>query len=631
LSVTDPGGDGGPRRRAGRKPRTRDDLRHAGASSEVVELIGALNDLLRDEFGDWATYQLFVAAVCADPPRDMSAAVGLTVRRLSDQMSARRRHGPAWPYVALIVLIVCPVPQQEQELAAMAGLWSACHGGKRPPGYLGEIQPSCTTSNPSLIQQPKDPDEVDDPATKVALLRRYLADVHEQSRDRQTELEQTQRVRDDERARRQQVAEELARLQSRFALLAAYTTTLATDSDNEQILATMVRPAVASSRSSVQVRTRLDRSASPQARAIAVYLGVCAEFAGLSSRQIARESGMITEQVERILSAVTIPGRRYLPRLAESCRADLGHLTELVDHARHTRTEDIDWLTLIASLPDLNVPFPVPREQTSQIVANTGENTTDSGGLTKPGQALPPIYSWQKPKPVPRWLRASATCFAVLLSIGVVAGTVVLVQAVTAPPPLTADAVRMSAKTATRGIKSTHFLLTVSGSIDLIALNLPQRIEGDYTNDSVAPIGTYQVQDQGKMYEVHFGANQDAVVNEPLANSDLLTAGGQIADFLGDGENWINASISGEETFDDRDAYKILLPTVSITVPLVGVKFLPQTADLTAEASATVWIAKDSSYLLGIDIRVSTGDHSSSVVRIRFTHLVSISGSASGG
>jgi len=151
--------------------------------------------------------------------------------------------------------------------------------------------------------------------------------LHQQLALERVGTAELRKERDNEKVRCVELEARLGQLQERFAWLAAYATSMAVQREQREGLTDLLV-------TSGSEGNPLAESADSALRAVAVYLTLCAEFAGRRPEQILRAAGRSAGVVRQALTGRVLPPPDVLPWLARACRADLGHLWLLVAQAR---------------------------------------------------------------------------------------------------------------------------------------------------------------------------------------------------------------------------------------------------------------------------------------------------------
>jgi len=266
---------------------------------------------------------------------------GLSRQKLSEQLS-RYRLGPTWEMVELIIGCL-PDSCDTSSIRALAAGWYQCARGRLPDGYTGPV--SRPAGKPELR-------EVPDSGPNIPALQRRIARMQDRSReDTDRYLETLRRVeqgrqqemrRADELERRfHQTREELLGLRTIAAEVATIREEYARQCVTLELIAApglrakpvIGLPALPTTRRRVRfghLVATIDPQAPPARRALARYLCVYAEFAGVSARELAARANIDTGVMMEALAGQILLPRTHIATLTDvlGCDPDtLRHLT----------------------------------------------------------------------------------------------------------------------------------------------------------------------------------------------------------------------------------------------------------------------------------------------------------------
>lgn len=311
-------------------------IRHRSASPDAAEYTLYIRSLIEDYLGEGGQSQVIRIA------RERGLAFpGLNRQKLSEQLS-RYRNGPTWQIVELI--IGCLPDRCASELSGMRALaagWYQCARGRLPEGYTGPV--SRPQGKPELRNVPDSGPTIPALQYKIARLQdrirqdtdRYLDTLRRSENSRQNEarranqlewqFHQTREELLTARAVAAQVAtirEEHARQCVKLELIAA---------PSLRALPVVNLPALPDNRRRIRfghLVATIDPQAPPVRRALARYLCVYAEFAGVSPTELAARAHMPTTMVMDVLAGRLLPTTTQVTGMT----AVLGCVPETAEH-----------------------------------------------------------------------------------------------------------------------------------------------------------------------------------------------------------------------------------------------------------------------------------------------------------
>ncbi|MEH0930894.1 helix-turn-helix domain-containing protein [Micromonospora sp. CPCC 205558] len=286
---------------------------------------------------------------------------GLNRQKLSEQLS-RYRRGPTWEMTELIIACL-PDSCDTAGIRALAAGWYQCARGHLPDGYNGPV--SRPPGKPGQRNVPESEPAIPVLQRQVARLQERLRAETERhvSNLRTSENARNQAVRQanqlevqfhqvrEELLRVRSIAAEIATIREEYArqcvaleLLAAPGLRTTPIIDLPQLPATHRRI-----RFGLLVAT-IDAQAPPTRRALARYLCVYAEFAGIPPAELATRADIATAVTTDILAGRHVPTAAHATRLADVLHCEPDTLRHLISAAGSSTALDEDFWSIARSV-----------------------------------------------------------------------------------------------------------------------------------------------------------------------------------------------------------------------------------------------------------------------------------------
>ncbi|GIG93037.1 helix-turn-helix domain-containing protein [Plantactinospora endophytica] len=280
---------------------------------------------------------------------------GLNRQALSEQLNGRYKHGPNWSTTDVVIACLPDICDTASIRATAAG-WYIRARREHPPRYKGPV--SMPPDSQPLENVPESGPNIPQLQAKIAQLKERLAadTAHlletlkkEKSIRREAERRADRHEADYHRERQARLglqvsAAEVATLREAYARQAVQLELLQAPGLRTTPLVDL--PALPDARQRVRlghlVQT-IDPNAPPACRALARYLCVYAEFAGITPAELSVRAGLHAETIYETLAAQRVPTGPELHELAEVLKADPHTIRELAAHARRRTVEDPFW------------------------------------------------------------------------------------------------------------------------------------------------------------------------------------------------------------------------------------------------------------------------------------------------
>ncbi|MFI6272496.1 hypothetical protein [Micromonospora zamorensis] len=296
---------------------------------------------------------------------------GLNRQKLSEQLS-RYRLGPTWEMTELIIACL-PDSCDTAGIRALAAGWYQCARGQLPDGYKGPV--SRPPGKPGQRNVPES-----EPA--IPVLQRQLARLQERLRAeaerhvsnlRASENARNHAVRQANQLEVQfhEVREELLRVRS----IAAEVATIREEYARQCVALELVAapglrttpiidlPELPAARRRIRfglLVATIDTQAPPARRALARYLCVYAEFAGISPAELATRADIATTVTMDILAGRHVPTAAHAARLATVLTCEPDTLRHLISAASSSTALDEDFWSIARCLDPPPSPDSAP-------------------------------------------------------------------------------------------------------------------------------------------------------------------------------------------------------------------------------------------------------------------------------
>ncbi|MEU0082004.1 SHOCT domain-containing protein [Micromonospora tulbaghiae] len=361
-------------------------IRERSGNPDAAEYTLYVRSLINDYYGIGGQAKIIEVA-----SRRGLAFPGLTRQKLSEQLS-RYSLGPTWEMTELIIGCL-PDSCDIASIRAVAAGWYECARGQRPHGYNGPL--SRPPGKPGQRNVPESEPAVPVLQRKIARLQerlktettRYLDNLrasenrrHHETR-RANQLEAQFHQTRDELLRVRTVAGEVATIREEYARQCVTLELVAAPALRGRPIIDLPEPPAARRRIRFgHLVTTIDPQAPPARRALARYLCVYAEFAGISPTELASRADIAATVTMDILAGRLIPTTPHAARLAAvlDCEPDtLRHLAAAASSA--TALDECFWSIagsaatpsseIVGSDPDNRSPNPhtAPTPQPSPI------------------------------------------------------------------------------------------------------------------------------------------------------------------------------------------------------------------------------------------------------------------------
>ncbi len=296
---------------------------------------------------------------------------GLNRQKLSEQLS-RYRLGPTWEMTELIIACL-PDSCDTASIRALAAGWYQCARGQLPHGYKGPV--SRPPGKPGHRNVPES-------EPSIPVLQRRLARLQE--RLHAENLRHIDNLRTSEKARNQalrhanqiesqfhQTREELLRLRTIAAEIATIREEYARQCVALELIATpdlrtkpiIDLPELPATRRRIRfgvLVATIDATAPPARRALARYLCVHAELAGISPTELATRADIATTVTTDILAGRRTPTTAHATRLAAVLNCEPDTLHHLTNAASSTTALDEHFWTIASTVTTTPTPDPTP-------------------------------------------------------------------------------------------------------------------------------------------------------------------------------------------------------------------------------------------------------------------------------
>lgn len=310
-------------------------IRERCATSQAADYTLFVRSLIDNHLGEGGQSQIL--RIAKERGLDFP---GLNRQKVSEQLS-RYTNGPTWDMVELIIACLPTDESETAQIRALAAGWYQCARGRLPEGYTGPV--SRPEGQPELRNVPES-------GPTVPSLQRRIAHLQVRMREDTEQYLRNLRQSENGRLREASRANQLERqfLQTREELLTVRTiaTQVATIREEyarqcvmlELIAAPSLRampiidlPALPDTRRRIRfghLVATINTQAPPARRALARYLCVYAEFAGVSPTELAARAHIPTTEVLDILAG------RLLPTTAQGTELTtvLGCVPDTVQH-----------------------------------------------------------------------------------------------------------------------------------------------------------------------------------------------------------------------------------------------------------------------------------------------------------
>lgn len=308
---------------------------------------------------------------------------GLNRQKLSEQLS-RYRLGPTWEMTELIIGCL-PDSCDTAGIRALAAGWYQCARGHLPDGYAGPV--SRPPGKPGLRNVPESGPTIPYLQRKIARLQermkedtlRYLDNLRASENSRNHEMRRANQFEAqfhqtrDELLRVRAIAAEVATIREEYARQCVVLELIAAPSLRSKPVIDL--PELPAARRRIRfghLVATIDPLAPPARRALARYLCVYAEFAGVSPTELASRADIATTVVMDILAGRLVPTTAHGTRLATvlDCEPDtLRHLTTAASSA--TALDECFW-TIAGTVDTLTAPEGSPA--LSEVVGSDPDN-----------------------------------------------------------------------------------------------------------------------------------------------------------------------------------------------------------------------------------------------------------------
>ncbi|TDB80220.1 SHOCT domain-containing protein [Micromonospora sp. KC721] len=297
---------------------------------------------------------------------------GLNRQKLSEQLS-RYRHGPTWEMTELIIGCL-PDSCDTASIRAVAAGWYECARGQRPQGYDGPV--SRPPGKPGQRNVPESEPAVPVLQRKLARLqerlttetRRYIDNLRASENGRHREVRRANQLEAqfhqtrDELLRVRAIAAEVATIREEYARQCVYLELIAAPALRAKPVIDLPEPLATRRRIRFgHLVATIDPQAPPARRALARYLCVYAEFAGVSPTELASRADIAVTVTMDILAGRLVPTTAHGARLTAvlDCAPEtLRHLTTAASHA--TALDECFW-SIAGTVDSPTPPEVLPR------------------------------------------------------------------------------------------------------------------------------------------------------------------------------------------------------------------------------------------------------------------------------
>ncbi|MFG3423376.1 hypothetical protein [Micromonospora sp. NPDC048063] len=280
---------------------------------------------------------------------------GLNRQKLSEQLS-RYRLGPTWEMTELIIGCL-PDSCDIASIRALAAGWYECARGHRPHGYNGPV--SRPPGKPGQRNVPESEPVVPVLQRKIARLQdrlreetaRYIDNLRASENSRNYEVRRANQLEAqfhqtrDELLRVKTIAAEVATLREDYARQCVYLELIAAPALRGKPIIDLPEPPAARRRIRLgHLVATIDPQAPPARRALARYLCVYAEFAGVSPTELASRADIAATVTMDVLAGRLVPTTAHATRLTavlDCVPETLRHLTTAASNA--TALDECFW------------------------------------------------------------------------------------------------------------------------------------------------------------------------------------------------------------------------------------------------------------------------------------------------
>ncbi|GAA2216872.1 hypothetical protein ACFY2R_30125 [Micromonospora olivasterospora] len=266
---------------------------------------------------------------------------GLSRQKLSEQLS-RYRLGPTWEMVELIIACL-PDSCDTSSIRVLAAGWYQCARGQLPDGYTGPV--SRPAGKPALRNVPDSGPTIPSLQRRIARLQdrlredtdRYLDNLRRVENGRQNEMRRANQLEQQFHQTREEllkvrtVAAEVATIREEYARQCVTLELIAAPGLRAKPVIDL--PELPTARRRIRfghLVATIDPQAPPARRALARYLCVYAEFAGVSPTELAARANIDTTVMMDALAGRTLLADLHIASLTRvlDCDPDtLRHLT----------------------------------------------------------------------------------------------------------------------------------------------------------------------------------------------------------------------------------------------------------------------------------------------------------------